>query len=345
VQTFRQNRATPYRTTPYFESGQIRPMVFFRRILYTLILVVVALPWAAAIAQQNAFPALRIAGNMTTIELAPVLVAAAGVYPGPVTVINGGIPNLMRGEVDAATNAETQLLRQSIDDPSLRMILTEAESFYRIVARRSAGIGSLKDLRGKKIAIAPNTSAHYYLVKSLALAGVEENAVTAVPVMPITRMSTALKDREVDAVAIWEPESENSAAALGSDAIVLQDRSVYRELFNLQTSTKVLSDATKRRALVEFVKSLVTASASLRDRPQEFWPLLSSKLNYTQALIAQSWPQLRYRGSIAEDLLDVMTEEERWVATERNRPPRSRAQLAVLIDRSLYDEATRVVAK
>ena len=308
-------------------------------------LFVVALAWASAIAQQNALPALRIAGNMTTIELAPVLVAASGVYRGPVTVINGGIPNLMRGEVDAATNAETQLLRQSIDDPSLRVIFTEAESFYRIVARRSAGIGSLKDLRGKKIAIAPNTSAHYYLVKSLALAGVEESAVTPVPVMPITRMSTALKNREVDAVAIWEPESENSAAALGSDAIVLQDRSVYRELFNLQTSTKVLNDATKRGALVEFVKALVTASAGLRDRPQEFRPLLASKLNYTESVIARSWPQLRYAGSMADDLLDVMTDEERWVAKERNRPPRSREQLAIFIDRSLLDEAVRGIAR
>jgi len=237
------------------------------------------------------------------------------------------------------------LLRQSVDDPSLRVILTEAESFYRIVARRSAGIGSVKDLRGKKIAIAPNTSAHYYLVKSLALAGVDENAVTVVPVMPITRMSAALKNREVDAVTIWEPESENSAAALGSDAIVLQDRNVYRELFNLQTSTKVLNDATKRRALVEFVRSLVTASAGLRDRPLEFRPLLSSKLNHSEAVIERSWPQLRYRGSIAEDLLDVMTEEERWVAKERNRPPRGREQLAIFVDSSLLDQARGTLAK
>jgi hypothetical protein len=120
---------------------------------------------------------------------------------------------------------------------------------------------------------------------------------------------------------------------------------VYRELFNLQTSTKVLKDATKRRALVEFFKSLVTASARLRDRPPESWPLLSSKLNYTEVVIAHSWPQLRYRGSLAEDLLDVMTEEERWVAKEKNRPPRSREQLAVFIDRSLFVEATRGVAR
>ncbi|MGP0073367.1 MAG: ABC transporter substrate-binding protein [Bryobacteraceae bacterium] len=196
-------------------------MEFFRGIVAALVLGVIVL--VAGIAQQNSLPPLRIAGNMTTIELAPVLIAASGRYRGPVRVISGGIPNLMRGEVDAATNAETQLLRQTVDDPSLRIILTEAESFYRIVARRSAGIRSVSDLRGKKIAISPHTSAHYYLVKSLALAGVEEKAVTVVPVTPITEMSAILKRREVDAVAIWEPEAENSASALAGCGKILDD--------------------------------------------------------------------------------------------------------------------------
>jgi len=306
-----------------------------------LSLIISSLVWSApsALAQQQ-LP-LRIAGNMTTIELAPVLIAAHGGYRGSVSVINGGIPNLMRGEVDAATNAETQLLRQSIDDPSLRIILTEAESFYRIVARRSAGITSVRDLRGKRIAIAPNTSAHYYLVKTLALAGVDEAAVTVLPVTPITKMSEALKNREVDAIAIWEPEPENAIAALGEDAIALQDRRVYRELFNLNTSTNVLKDPTKREALVEFLRALMLASTNLRERPQEFWPQLSSQLHYPEPLIAKSWPHLRYAGTLAEDLLDVMVEEERWVAKERNRTPRNRDQLAVLIDRSLLDAARR----
>jgi NitT/TauT family transport system substrate-binding protein len=296
------------------------------------------------VAEQTA-PPLRIAGNVTTIELAPVLAAANGLYPGKIAVIDGGIPNLMRGEVDAATNAETQFLRRSIDDPSLRIVFTEAESFYRIVARRSAGIESVRDLRGKKIAVSPNTSAHYYLVKSLAAAGVDEDAITAVPVAPITGMSSLLHDRKVDAAAIWEPESEKSVAALGPDAIVFQDRRLYRELFNLQTSTKVLSDPAKRRALVALLRSLIAASASLRDRPRELWPLLSSKLNYPEATIEKSWPQLRYAGSLAGDLLDVMVEEDRWVAKEKARAPRAREQLAALIDRSLLDEARRGTVK
>src|SRR5436190_10201040 len=94
---------------------------------------------------------LRAAGNMTTIELSPLLVAADKIYAGEISVINGGIPAIMTGMVDVATNAETQLLRQSVDDPDLRVVFTVAESFYRVVARKSAGVRRIADLKGKRI--------------------------------------------------------------------------------------------------------------------------------------------------------------------------------------------------
>jgi NitT/TauT family transport system substrate-binding protein len=292
-------------------------------------------------AYAQSLPPLRAAGNMTTIELSPLLVAADKGYPGQISVINGGIPAIMSGMVDVATNAETQLLRQSVDDPDLRVIFTVAESFYRIVARKSAGIHRIADLKGKRITTPRNTSAHYYLVKMLATGRLSESDVTLVSVTPVTDMSVALKDGRVDAVAMWEPEAERAIAAVGSDAIVIQDRRVYRELFNLNTSAKVLADAAKRRAIVELVRSLIASSEQIRQRPREFWPLIAAKLNYTPETVAKSWPDLRYAGGLVPDLLDVMTEEEIWVAKERNRTPRTRAQLAVLIDGSLLDEARR----
>src|SRR5580765_5611735 len=210
--------------------------------------------------QPQTLPPLRVSGNMTTIELSPVLVAANGIYPGPITVINGGIPNIMDGTVDVATNAETQLLRQSVDDPNLRVIFTVAESFYRIVARKSAGIAKVADLKGKRITTPRNTSAAYFLARMLATANLTEADVTIVAITPATDMSAALKDRRVDAIAMWEPESERAIAAAGDDAIVLQDRKVYRELFNLNTSAKTLADPAKRRAIVEFVRALINSS-------------------------------------------------------------------------------------
>ena len=166
-----------------------------------------------------------------------------------------------------------------------------------------------------------------------------EADITFVPVTPVTEMSKALKDGRVDAIAMWEPESEIAIDLLGKDAIVLQDRRVYRELFNLNGSTKTLNDPAKRRAIVDFVAATVNASAQLRSKPREFWPYISSKLNYTPEMIDKCWSELRYAGGMVKDMLDVLTEEEVWVAKERNRTPRTRAQLATLIDDSVLKEA------
>ena len=44
-------------------------------------------------------------------------------------------------------------------------------------------------------------------------------------------------------------------------------------------------------------------------------------------------------GALVPDLLDVLVEEDVWVAKEKGRPPRSREALARLIDASVLKEA------
>src|SRR6478735_11878378 len=77
---------------------------------------------------------IRVAGARW-IELSPVLVAANSFYPQKITVPSGGVVSITRNETDLATNAETQLLRESVNNPDLRIIMTVSESFYRLVGR------------------------------------------------------------------------------------------------------------------------------------------------------------------------------------------------------------------
>jgi len=287
-------------------------------------------------AQQPPLVPLRASGAATVIELGAVHVAANGIYPGAVTVGNGGVPTLTSGMSDIATNAETQLLRESVINPDLRVIFTIVESHYRIVARKSQGIAKLADLKGKRIAVPRNTSANYFLAKMLATAGLTEADITFAPA---TEMTQALVDRKIDAIAMWDPETAKAVDAIGNDAITFQDPKVYRELFNLNTTATALADPAKRRAIVEFLRSLMTAIDRMKAKPQDYWPLISSKVSCPVDLLEKSWPELHYNQNIAPDLLDVMVEEEVWVAKERDRQPRTRAQLATLIDDSVLKEA------
>jgi NitT/TauT family transport system substrate-binding protein len=286
----------------------------------------------------GSFPTLSVYGNTTTLELAPVLLAAKSVYPGTAKVANGGIPNLWSGG-DLATNAETQALVQSVTHPNLRIILTVCEGFYRIVARRSAGIATLADLRGKRISTVPSTSSAYYLHEMLATANLAETDVTVVPAAAPSQMPGSLSRHDVDAITIWEPEIQNAADALGSDAIEFQDRSVYRELFDLHTTADKLANPDTRRGIVEFLRSLITASSSIQAQPSSVWPLVASTTGFDPALVAKSWPNEGFPGALVPDLLDVLTEEEAWVAKNAGRTPRSRDELGKLIDATPLMEA------
>ena len=288
---------------------------------------------------------IRVSGSYW-IELSPVLVAANTFYPVQMAVGEGGIVRITAGEADLAPNAETQLLRETVNNPDLRIIATVTESFYRLVARRSAGIATLADLKGKRVMTPANTSANYYVVAMLRTVGLTEDDVQVVPLLPeregqtgMDQMSDALQRGEVDAIAMWEPEPADAIEQLGDDAIVFQDRSVYREVFNLHARGADLADPDKRRSIVEFVRAVAGATAALKTDPETYWPHVSGITGFSLEEISAGWPEMEFPIEIVPDMLDVLEIEEVWVAKERNRTPRSRDELAVFIDRSVVEEA------
>ncbi len=309
---------------------------------------------------------IKVAGARW-IELSPVVVAANSFYPQQIPVPSGGVVSITSRAADLATNAETQLLRESITNPDLRIIMTVSESFYRLVARRSAGISKLSDLKGKRVLVPRLTSAHYYLVAMLHSAGLKEEDVVfvtlpapaaaaaaaagqtgqAAPATPPSRfrMAEALARGDVDVIATFEPEPEVAVHLLGKDAIVLQDKKVYREAFNLNARAPDLADPEKRRAIVRFVRAVSDASKALKKDRTPYLPHLSSVIGFSAEEISWGWPETEFPVRIIPDMLDVLEVEEQWLAKVSNRAPRSRAELEKFIDRSVVDEALRLKLK
>lgn len=320
-----------------------------------LTLAAMLLP-ACVHAQPAAAPAadpgpIAVFGNITTFEIAPVFVAAESYYPGPASVSMGSVTNLVgaasvpgygsEGVADVATNAETQALRYSLRNPDMRIVMTVTEGLYRIVARRSAGINRLADLKGKRIATISVTSAGFFTQKMLNSVGLSSDDVTMVG-MPLPEMPKALAERRVDAVAIWEPEVERAAQAIGDDMIEFSGKGVYRELFNLNSTAANLADPVKRRKIVTFVRAIIDAAAEVRRDPARAQQLVAQKSLYPLDLVRQSWSHHSFIADWTGDLLDVMVEEEAWLAKQDKRPARTRAQLATLIDTSVLAEAKAI---
>lgn len=285
---------------------------------------------------------LRFAGNTSTIELSPIVIAVQEAEATQVNVTWGGIWDVTSGKAEVATNGETQLLRFSVDDPDLRAILTVAEDRYRLAARKSANIFSVADLRGKRITTPLDTTAHWYLLKLLRTANLKESDVVLVPIEPWKEQIDALVKGDVDAMAMWEPDPEIARDALGDDIVFVPGESGYKEIFALYASAKALADSAKRAEIVKFVASIISVTERLNQNPQAYFPLISKSSGVSEKHLAAVWADFTFPGKITENLLDILEEQEIWVAERQERSARSRDDLAKLIDTDVYREALSV---
>jgi sulfonate transport system substrate-binding protein len=94
-----------------------------------------------------------------------------------------------------------------------------------VVATAQSGLkdGDIKGLRGKKIALPRGSGSEYYLMGMLAQNGMKPSDVVLVNTAP-ANLPTALRQNDVDAVAIWEPWASIAAMRVpGARRIVAGD--------------------------------------------------------------------------------------------------------------------------
>ncbi len=285
---------------------------------------------------------IRVAVNKTTIESAPLLVRE---IPGVrvVLVENGrqASAQLVGGMVDAATGSETQAILNSVAQTDLRIVLTLAESHYRLVGRKSAGIKSVADLRGKRVGITAKTSSEYYLLDMLRTANMALGDVMIVG-MEGPDMPAAMKRHDLDAMAMWEPHTQNAINALDTDAVVLENPSGYFERFGLNTNLRVLNDPAKRRALARLIKESARISKELQSSPKKQLPVLAKAIGTPQPVIERAWPHFKFPATLdVKPLLAMLHTMEPWAATVGSRPERPALALDSIVDGSLVAESRK----
>ncbi len=111
------------------------------------------------------------------------------------------------------------------DMPTILLLAKSDSAIVGLVKRTSTAIVSREEallvgLKGKRIGYVPLSSAHYTLLRGLAIAGLKESDVTIVP-LGIGELPDALARGEIDAFAGWEP----------APSIALARNSSYRVIF------------------------------------------------------------------------------------------------------------------
>lgn len=220
---------------------------------------------------------------------------------------------LADGQVDLATAAELAVAAGSAAHRDLAIIATISTSAYQIklLARRSARIAEVPQLRGKRIGTVPGSSAQYFLDNWLVYNDIDPRSVTIVGLAP-DKLTPALQAREVDAVAIWEPLASSAALALGGDAVTFASPRVYTQHFNLVAARPLLA----RRAddVERVLRALLRAQRAIQAEPEAARALLAGRLHLPPLVTATVLDNEDYRVRLDQSLVTTMQSQARWAA-------------------------------
>ncbi len=119
------------------------------------------------------------------------------------------------------------------------------------------GVTTIADLAGKTVAYSSGTTSENILVQALATEGMTMDDITAMD-MDASAIVTAMLSGQVDACAIWSPQSTTVLDELGDDATILADNVMFADQSIALSSWIVLPSALESNhdVLVRFLTAL-----------------------------------------------------------------------------------------
>ena len=227
-------------------------------------------------------------------------------------------------QADVATAAETPIMFSLLKGEPIKVLanigLSNANN--AVVARRDAGIGSVKDLKGKRVGFTPGTTSDYFLASLLTANGLTRQDVLSVALKP-EDMQEAVLTNKVAAVSTWNYPLTEIARALGANGQVFYDKDIYTETFNLVARQDYLEQHPQE--IQKLLRALLKAKDFARTQPQEAQAIMAQASGVELGLVREVWDYFDLRVALDQILLLTLEDETRWAIdnrlTEQTRMP------------------------
>lgn len=284
-------------------------------------LLTAALLWAGL--GCAAAPPLRLALSRTSLSL-PLYVAEAqnyfelaGVAVQTHECLGGHrcLAEMLDGKADLATATELPVAFQSFKRSDFAIFATFVSTAQdaKVVVRKSAGIQTLAQLVGKRVATTPGTSAHYFLDSALLFHGIDPQQLELLR-LPPEQVGPALQAGRADAAVIWEPFAYETQRALGPDALLLPAPRIFTATFNLVAKRSLING--REAELVKLLRALDRALQFIAAQPAQAQAILKARLGMDQGFIDATWADYQYRLALSQSLVSTLEGEARWALRE-----------------------------
>ncbi len=135
-------------------------------------------------------------------------------------------------QVDANCQTWSDTMGPLAQGQSAKAVLINDNSAGNDAVVAGPGVHSMEDLKGKKVATELGTVEQFLLDKALAANGMTEKDITYVPIK-VQDCPGAMISKQVDAVAVWEPNKSQLLAKLPGSHVIFDSRSLPGQIPDL----------------------------------------------------------------------------------------------------------------
>ena len=215
-------------------------------------------------------------------------------------------------QLDMASVAETPVVFTSFARDDIRILasLYSAYNDPKVIARKTSGIESPADLRGKRIGTTQQgQSAHYFLHLFLAKHGLPEQDVTLSFASP-EQLKRGFASGEFDALSLFEPHVSELAHAHPSEAVIFSEPGLYLKRFLLVTS----ANFTKQRpqTVQKMLRAFLQAKEFAHRQPERAMQIVATRLGVSVSDVQKCWGEVMLEVSLEQSLLLTLESEAAW---------------------------------
>ena len=223
---------------------------------------------------------------------------------------------MLAGQTQLATASDLPVMFNSFKHNDFSVITSFSASSrdIKLVAMKSSHVRSVKDLRGKRIALTRGAAAEYFIDLIALTYGIDPKSLTIVDT-PADRMEQAAKEHKADVFAGFEPGSFKLMRALKDKAVALDVPTIYTLTFNLTCLKSTAKD--RKNDLVKLLRALDRAVRFIQENPGNAQSILMDRFRVDPSFISLNWQDYRFGLSLNQSLLVTLESEARWAIREK----------------------------
>jgi NitT/TauT family transport system substrate-binding protein len=190
-----------------------------------------------------------------------------------------------------------------------------SENDIKMLARQDRGINVPADLKGKTVGVTAGSSGHFFLGLFMAYYQMRASDVKTMDMEP-ARLSQALIEGQVDAIATWEPHIYKTRKKLGDKAFLLSSGGIYRTDFYFIARKEFIRS--RFEALKQFLRAIEKAEEFIRKNNKEAADIVAKRLKMEREILNETWDTFQFALFLDQSILTSLEEEARWAIRNRH---------------------------